>query len=164
MCSRPFLIIHLLILSLAVLPLGLTADNHKSNDPYQRAIEYRQAAFKIIGANFSPMGQMVKGERPWDKKAFARYAQDLSRVANIDIVRGFIEGSEFGRTKAKPEIWEEMGDFKKRLGAFAKATVAFNQAVMGGEDKDTIRKQYAQIGKDHCKSCHKKYRSKKFNN
>src|SRR5579859_886294 len=78
------------------------------------AIKYRQGVYRVIGWNFGPMAAMVKGDRPYDAAAFARHAEIVAYMSKLPL-EGFVPGSENGETKAKPEIWLDMDDFKAKL-------------------------------------------------
>ncbi len=60
------------------------------------------------------MAAMAKGERPYDAAAFARHAEIVAFMSKLPL-EGFIPGSDTGETKAKPEIWLDMDDFKAKL-------------------------------------------------
>jgi cytochrome c556 len=78
-------------------------------------IEYRQGVYRVIGWNFGPMAAMVKGDVPYDKEAFAKRAANVATMAPM-VLEGFGPGTDKGApTKAKPEIWTKMDDFKSKL-------------------------------------------------
>ncbi|HJT99492.1 MAG TPA: cytochrome c, partial [Rhodanobacteraceae bacterium] len=75
------------------------------------AIRYRQSVYTMIGWNFVPLVDMMKGKTPWDAAEFAKHAE---RIASLSpqLLEGFPEGSDKGaQTEAKPEIWKSMDDF-----------------------------------------------------
>jgi len=61
---------------------------------------YRQSFFALVAANFGPMASMVKGEMPWDQERMEDYADDLDTLLELDLMRGFQEGSEKGTTRS----------------------------------------------------------------
>ena len=96
--------------SLMALMAGSAAAQAKPED----VIKYRQSVYKVIGWNFAPMAAMVKGEKPYDKEAFARHAMIVSQMSPL-AMEGFAAGSDKGAdTKAKPEIWTKSADFKEK--------------------------------------------------
>ena len=121
--------------------------------PKERAIKYRQSAMTLVGSNFKPMGDMLKGEIPYDREAFARYAADLGAVASIDILRGFPEDSEGEGSKAKGEIWLSWDTFSERLEAFKTETAKLAEVVAAGGDSGAIKQQFSATAKT-CKNCH----------
>ena len=93
-----------------ILASGSTTAQVKPED----VIKYRQSVYKIVGWNFGPMAAMVKGEKPYDKEAFARHAMIVSQMSPL-AMEGFAAGSDKGAdTKAKPEIWTKSADFKEK--------------------------------------------------
>jgi cytochrome c556 len=66
-------------------------------------------------------------------------------------------GSDMIKSRAKPAIWENMGDFKKRLAKAQKASVAGVKAAKAGDAKGVSKAMKAMS----CGGCHKKYRGKK---
>ncbi len=130
-------------------------------DPTEYALKYRQSRMTLIGANMGPMAAMVKGEIPWDQAALEAYAKDLAAVASTNFQRGYIPGSEKGKTKAKPEIWSNMEDFTSKGNDLAVASAALPAAA--AKDKAAFIEQFKKVG-GACKSCHDDYRSKDFLN
>jgi cytochrome c556 len=66
-------------------------------------------------------------------------------------------GSNMIKSRAKPAIWKNMGDFKKRLAKAQKASVAGLKAAKAGDAKGVTKAMKAMS----CGGCHKKYRGKK---
>ena len=81
----------------------------------EAAIDYRTAVMTVFRWNIKPMGDMMKGEVPFDVPAFARHAKDLAAAASVDLLSGFPEESEEGDTDAKPEVWLDWEDFQKKF-------------------------------------------------
>src|SRR5690606_35362136 len=104
----------LVILGLATLVAGTAAAAVKP----ETAIHYRQAAYTMIGWNFGPMAQMVRGKAPWDATAFARHAERVAMLAP-QLLEGFPESSGSGaETEAKPEIWSDRAGFEAKMDDF----------------------------------------------
>jgi cytochrome c556 len=127
-----------------------------AESPTEKAIEYRQAVMTVVGANFKPMGAMIKGELPFDAAVFARHASDLAAVASVDILRGFPEDSEGEDSDAKPDIWLDWEDFKGKMDDMVRESAALAK-VAAGNDKAAIKAQFGKTGKT-CKACHKAYK------
>lgn len=126
-------------------------------EPYQ---SYRQSYFTLVGMNFGPLGAMVKGEMPWDDATVKTLAQDLATLSEMDVSRAFAPGSEQGKTRAKPEIWEDMDDFKTKFGDLQNALVALAEVADSG-DRGAIATAVGETGKA-CKSCHDEYKAKDY--
>jgi cytochrome c556 len=102
------------------------------------------------------MGAMVKGERPFDAKAFAAHAKDLAAVSSVSILAGFPEDTDGKGSKAKPEIWMKWDDFKDKMGVMQRELAKLNEVAAGG-DQAAIKKQFGEAGKT-CKGCHDDYK------
>jgi len=144
-----------LVLGLGSAPLALS---HLENAAFYQS--YRQSLFALLGANFGPMGSMVKGEIPWNDEQFTAFAEDLARASSLDIERGFPPGSEGGRTRAKPGIWDNMDDFKAKTADLRRETALMAEVARAGDKKD-ILKQFQKTG-GTCKACHDEYKSKDY--
>ena len=145
-----------LLAGLAAAPAALS---HLENTAFYQS--YRQSLFALLGANFGPMGSMVKGEIPWDDATFAAFAEDLAKVASLDAMRGFPPGSEGGRTRAKPEIWDDLGDFESKMNDLQRESAALAALAQEGGDRKALVKQFHKTG-GTCKACHDEYKSKDY--
>jgi hypothetical protein len=70
--------------------------------------------------------------------------------------RGFIEGTDKGDTKAKPEIWSESDKFKAAAAKMQEEMAKLNVAAKAG-NLDAIKVAVGETGKQ-CKGCHDTYR------
>mgnify|MGYP002713050250 CR=1 FL=1 len=146
----------LTIAAVAVLSMSL-AHTATARDANEDAIKARQAAFTLIAANTGPMGAMMKGEMPFDKKAFAQHA------SNVEVLSGmpwsfFIPGSQKGDTKAKPDVWNKAEDYRAKAEKFQEQAGKLAMVAKNG-DESAIKKQFGATVKT-CKSCHDDYKSK----
>ena len=120
----------------------------------------RQSYFAIVGMTFGPMGDMVKGKIEWNDAQFAAWADDLASVSKVSVERGFAPGSEKGKTRAKPAIWENTDDFEQKLANFRSEAAALAEAANAGDKAATVE-QFKQTG-DTCKACHDNYKSRGY--
>ena len=120
----------------------------------------RQSYFALIGMTFGPMADMVKGKIDWDQATFERWSSDLAAVATYKVERGFAPGSEEGRTRAKPDIWLDLDEFKEHLGELRAETARLAQVAKSG-DRAAIQAQLGVTGKT-CKGCHYEYKAKDY--
>jgi cytochrome c556 len=121
------------------------------------AIKYRRGVYAVIGWNFGPMAAMVKGDRPYDAAAFARHAEIVAYMSKLPL-EGFVPGSDSGDTKAKPEIWLNMDDFKAKLEKMQGEAAKLAEVAKRG-DLNAAKAQFGETGKA-CKACHDEYRNK----
>lgn len=146
-----------LVAGIGAAPLALS---HLEPDAFNQS--YRQSLFAILGANFGPMSSMVKGEIPWDDQRFKGFADDLATATTLDYLRGFPEGSDGGKTRAKPEIWSNKADFESKLNDLRSEAQKLSE-VAGSGDQKAIVAQFQATG-GACKACHDEYKSKDYLN
>lgn len=147
-----------LVLS-AIAALATAGIAFAQGSPADKSIKYRQGVYGIMGWNFGPMAAMVKGEKPYDKEAFARHAKNVAAVAPLAL-EGFGPATDKGgvETKAKPEIWTKMDDFKSKMSKMNEE-VSKLAAISQTGSFDDIKKQFGAAG-GACKACHDDYKNK----
>lgn len=146
------------ILAVSAISLTLTAGVAAAQAKPEDVIKYRQSVYKVMGWNFGPMAAMVKGEKPYDKEAFARHALIVSQMSPL-AMEGFAAGSDKGaETKAKPEIWTKSADFKEKMDKMVSETGKLATVARSGSF-DEIKKQFGTTG-GTCKTCHDDFKSK----
>jgi cytochrome c556 len=127
----------------------------------RQAAEVRKAIFKLIGANFRPLGALLKDDGKYD-------AADVNkRITRVIFLSGFLdeafpENSNIGEpdTKAKPEVWTKHAEFEKSLKGFQDDLVALSDA--NEKEKGLTEPFKAALGKvaQDCKACHDDYKLK----
>jgi len=103
---------------------------------------------------------MVKGKIEWNDEQFAAWADDLASVSEVTVERGFAPGSDKGKTRAKPAIWENPEDFAQKLANFRSEAAALSIAAKSG-DKAAAIEQFKKTG-GACKACHDNYKSRDY--
>lgn len=127
----------------------------------RQAVEERQAEFKLIGANFRPLGGVLKGDVPYDE---ATVTKRLSRVVFLAglLNEAFGDKTNIGEpeTKAKPEIWANRADFDTVLKKFQDDLTTL--AAVNEKEKGLTAPFKVALGAaaQDCKACHEKYRAK----
>jgi cytochrome c556 len=127
--------------------------------PAERAIEYRQAVYKIVAGNFGPLGQVAQGKAEFKAETVAKQASRVAQIATF-APDAFPDFSKEGKTRALPAIWTDRKGFDALMADFVThaktlAEVAENSSSAGDEFKAAV----AAVGND-CKTCHEKFRSK----
>jgi cytochrome c556 len=144
------------VMSVALLGIAIGAGATWAQMKPEDAIKYRQSAMFLVGQNFGPLAAMAQGKMPYDKDAAIKYAEIVAFVSKLPL-RGFQPGTDMGGdTKAKPEIWENMDDFKAKLEKMQQETAKLPE-VAG--DFNALKAQVGDTGKA-CKACHDKYKNK----
>jgi len=119
------------------------------------AIKYRKSGMSMMSVHFGRVAGMANGRIPFDAKAAADNAEIATYLSKLPYA-GFIDGTDKGDTKAKPEIWAEMDKFKAAATKMQDEMVKLNVAAKGG-NIDQIKAQAGEVGKA-CKACHDTYR------
>ena len=119
------------------------------------AIQYRRSAMFLELTHFGRIFAMANGRVPFDAKVVAENAEILAAVSKWQFA-GFVDGSDKGNTKAKPEIWTEMDKFREKAGKSQEDVIKLNAAAKTG-NLDAIKSAAGAVGQS-CKSCHDAYR------
>jgi cytochrome c556 len=128
-------------------------------NPVKLAIENRKAVFTLVGNNFRPIGEILRGNVQYSALDVAKLSSRVAFLANF-VPEIFPEGTGTGDTQAKSEIWSDRAAFDKRVKDFQEHTQALSKVVAaGGSDNDAFKAAAKAVGQD-CKGCHDTYRSK----
>jgi cytochrome c556 len=127
----------------------------------RKAIEVRQAVYTLIGNNFRPLGEVLKGNAQYDA------AEAEKRIVRVAFLTGllneaFPDVSNIGEpdTKAKADIWTNRADFDKKLNDFQVHVTELVQVnAMEKGATDVFRAALGAVAQD-CKGCHDSYRTK----
>jgi cytochrome c556 len=140
---------------LALITAVLVAGAVQAEEP-ENYIKYRKAMMKAIGGHSSAASQIVRGKvaPEGDLLMHALALAELSR----NLTRLFPEGSDFGETRAKQEIWDQWARFEEAAENSKKATADF-AAAAAGRNSAQIANAFKNVGKS-CKGCHKDFREK----
>lgn len=123
-------------------------------DRAEDAIKYRQGVFTAFRWHFGAMGAMVRGKMEYDAQQFTHHATQLAALTRMPR-EGFIDGSDFGDTAAKAELWENLDDVNARFDKLISDADAL-LAVTGGS-LDDVRPAFGAVAKN-CKGCHDNYK------
>ncbi|MEM1403960.1 MAG: cytochrome c [Pseudomonadota bacterium] len=146
--------------AIATAALSITPFAMSHLDDEEPMQSYRQSYFTLLAMNFGPIAGMLKGEIPWDEAKLLKLAEDFSAVASVDVARAFGPGTDGGKTRSKPEIWENTDDFLEKYGDLQEAAKMLVPAASTG-DKQEVGKAVRAIG-GTCKACHDEYKSKDY--
>jgi cytochrome c556 len=119
--------------------------------------DQREAAMKKIGGSVAQMAGIAKGEKPYDAATVKTSLETISATIKTfpDLFPADKPDSD---GHAKPEIWENMADFKAhaaKLGSDADMLLAQLPA-----DQAAVGAALGTLGKN-CSGCHQDYRLKK---
>jgi cytochrome c556 len=129
------------------------------SSPASQAIAVRKAIYTLIGANFKPIGDALKGTATYDSAELVKRATRVAYFAGL-VQEAFPDSSSAGDTKAKLEIWSNRTDFDKRLKDFQTHAQSLVQvAANESPSSDAFKAAAGAVGQD-CKGCHDNYRAK----
>ena len=148
-----------LLSAIVLASCGLVATSANAEVKFESpedAIEYRQAAFKLVGNVFgSRLGDVARGDVEYDAEAVKQNAATVKVLMNLPW-DGFGEGTQGGN--AEDKLWSNKADFDEKAEASIKAVAALDEAAQSG-DLNKFKAAFADAGKS-CKSCHDSYRKK----
>jgi len=140
-----------LIFGLVVAAFGVVATAaFATDDP----IVTRKKLMDANGAAAAVAAGMAKGEIAFDPKVAQAAIQAWNSVA-YSAGDYFPPGSDKGKTKASPKIWEDMAKFQQYIADFQKDTDAALKSKP--QDLDAFKAVLATVG-DDCKTCHEDFR------
>ncbi len=119
------------------------------------AIKYRKSGMFVMSTHFGRVAAMANGRVPFDAKVAADNAEIAALMSKLPFA-GFVNGTDKGDTKAKPEIWAEKDKFLAGATKMQDELAKLNVAAKGGS-LDAIKAAAGDVGKS-CKSCHDDYR------
>jgi len=140
-----------MIVGLAALSVAaVTAGAYAVEDP----IFTRKSLMDANGAAAGAGGAMLKGEEPFHAAVAKSVFQTMHAVA-YSYGDYFPAGSDTGKTKASPKIWEDSAGFAAALQKFQQDTDAALAADV--KDIDAFKAAFGQVT-SNCKACHDKYK------
>lgn len=124
-------------------------------------VEERRAVFKLIGANFRPLGAVLKGDAQYDATDAKKRIDRLVFLSGL-LPEVFPESSNVGEpdSKAKPDVWSKRAEFDAAIKKFQTDLAALqtvnDRDPSGGAAFKTALGSVAQ----NCKACHDDYKLK----
>lgn len=119
------------------------------------AIKYRKSGMFMMSTHLGRVAAMASGKAPFDPKVAAENAEAATMLSKLPYA-GFIDGTDKGDTRAKPEIWTERAKFDAAASKMQEEMAKLNVAAKGG-NLDAIKGAVGETGKA-CKACHDTYR------
>lgn len=117
------------------------------------AIEQRKAAMKAVAGANKGLGDMAKGDVPFDaakaSAAFRTIEENFGKSKGL-----FPDDSKTGDTAALPAVWEKKADFQAK---FDKAIADARSAGGASKDLASMQAQHKAF-LSNCGGCHKDYR------
>jgi cytochrome c556 len=127
----------------------------------RQAVETRKAVFHLIGANFRPLGAVLKGEKPYDAaEAEKRIARLVFLTELLD--EAFPDFSNVGLpdSKTKADAWTSKDDFAKKTKEFKENSAALQKVNAAEKAQSEAFKSALSAVAQNCKGCHDTYKEK----
>ena len=143
---------------LTIILFTLLSTEAVAQDPKsERMINHRRAAFTLMSSYFSRILNVVDGEVDFDKNSVIQSARTVEMLSKLPWI-GFAPGTEFGETRAKPEIWLEEDEFEK-LAVDMQNKVRDLRITAEKGDPAQVKLAFVTARKS-CGACHDRYRKK----
>jgi cytochrome c556 len=139
----------------AALGLGATAVVAQDLPP---PVEARQGQFQLMALNIGVLGNMARGNTPYDAGAAQIAANNLVAMSTIDQSFHWPEGTDnvsLVGTRALPEIWDNLPDVIAKWQAFG--TAAEGLAAVADDGLEPMQAALGPVGAS-CGACHDAYR------
>ena len=120
-------------------------------------VAQRQAAMKLQGKYFGPIGAMLKGTAPYNADTVALNATFLENLSRMPW-DGFDPSTSGVKSGAKAEIYKDMAKFKAAADTLV-AEAAKLGAAARAKDEAGVRATFGSVAKA-CGSCHDAFREK----
>jgi cytochrome c556 len=132
---------------------GSAAAHTQSGDD---RVNFRQGAYRIMGWHMGLLGDVARGEKPFDAAAVKRWTRHLQWAERLTAQTYTPDTRKAAESRMKSEAWDSFADFKSK-GKDLK--MAIDMLAQKAADKDTnaIRSAIGKVG-EACKSCHDRYR------
>ena len=140
-----------LVAASAILAAPASAQFAKPED----AIKYRKSAMFIQNTHLGRLFAMANARVPFDAKAALENAEMLAAMSKWQF-SAFVEGSDKGDTKAKPEIWTEAAKFQDAARRSQEDVTKLAAAAKAGS-LDALKAAVGPVGQS-CKACHDTFR------
>jgi len=139
-----------------VLALGLTAGPALADD-VSAAMTARKAHMQLYAFNLGVLGNMVRGNIPFDAAASQAAADNLAALSQLSQANYWLPGSDAENlegSRLKPELFDNVDDAVAKGQALSEAAVA----LAGMADTlDGLRAGIGPVG-GACGACHRAYR------
>lgn len=147
----------LMIASCCALSLSAVSMAQNAFNDAERAIKYRKNGFSMLQNNFAAMGDMVRGDAPFDAAIFAERARAFAALSELPWAGFSVAGAQPGQgSDALPAIWQNWDDFNRRAEKLKTDAAALASAAASG-DEGQMRQAFLTAARN-CKACHDQYK------
>ncbi len=132
-------------------------------DMLDKAIATRQGFMKLVVWEAGPLFGMAKGDMAYDAGSATLHANNLKTLSLYPVEALFMPGTAIsdrpGKTRAKADIWSDMGKYNAAFDAWRSAVDAV--AAVAGAGQPALAEAVGGLGKS-CGGCHKPFRAEEF--
>ncbi|MFT3760168.1 c-type cytochrome [Thauera sp.] len=147
------------IIALGILALSIAGTASAQVKPEDQ-IKYRQAGYSFMSWNMGKIKANLEGE--FNAQQVQAAANAIAAISSSGMGALFGPGTDKDignvKTRAKPELFQNMADVGKLATDLNTAAAALAAAAATG-DKAAVQKAFGDTG-GTCKACHDKYRAK----
>ncbi len=140
----------------AVMAAAVIGGSASAANAPEHVIKYRQNLMKAVGGHIGNVALLVKGQVDFSGGLVTDAQAIVDLLENAGIT--FPEGTADGKTKARPEIWQDREKFDRSLDDSISKARALAMAAEGG-DMAAVGAALGALGKS-CSACHKSFRIK----
>jgi cytochrome c556 len=119
-------------------------------------IKYRTNSMKSLSGHMGALARTVEGKVGF-RDLMLPHARAIAAISH-KTAEMFPEGTDFGNTDAKAEIWSRRAEFDQAAATAAERADELVAAVQG-DDMTVIGPAFKAMGKA-CKGCHDQFREK----
>ncbi len=149
---RPFIKAGLFCVVLALIGGIAWAQFAKPED----AIEYRKSVMQVIKKHFGSMAAVVKGQKPFDRAAFAEDAAVVKMMSTVAWEAFQVPGTTGDNTTLSEKALKDSAGFMAAAHRFEQASGELAMAAEK-EDLEAIKNKFGATAQT-CGGCHKPYR------
>ncbi|WP_050527558.1 c-type cytochrome [Pseudorhodobacter aquimaris] len=146
-------------LILTALTLSLAAPVVHAN-PAETVAQARIGYYRLVGLEMETLAAMAKGEIPYDAEVAKQRAENLAALRSYNAKGLYAEGTSNvdlpGKTRAKPEIWQDLAGLQAKGAAFGEAIDGL--LVVADQGEAAFKPAFGKLG-GTCKACHDDFRA-----
>jgi cytochrome c556 len=139
--------------ALLMLAMGLPAQAQFAKP--EDAIKYRKNTLFVMQQHWARLGAMAQGRVPYDAKLAIENADLVATFSKLPWT-AFVEGTDKGDTRSRPEIWKETGKFKEATDKYLVEIQKVQIAAKTG-NLDNLKAAFGSAAQT-CKACHDNFR------
>jgi cytochrome c556 len=125
---------------------------------FDGALQARQGQFRIMALNLGVLGDMARGEAPYDAELAELAAENIETISELHQGPMWPEGSDnmaIDGTRALPSIWDDRADFLAKWDAMGEAAERLEEGADDGQAE--LGPAVGALGRA-CGACHDAHR------